>query len=34
MRSGDSKRDGFSGKLRVSNLRETVYKLSGAVKDF
>lgn len=31
LRSGESKRAGFSLELMVSNLQETVYKLSGAV---
>src|SRR4029077_12255879 len=30
MRSGDSKRAGFSVELMVSNLQETVYNLTGA----
>jgi hypothetical protein len=32
MRTGDSKRAGFSVELMVSNLQETVYKLIGAVQ--
>jgi hypothetical protein len=32
MRSGDSKKAGFSVELMVSNLQETVCKLSGAVQ--
>jgi hypothetical protein len=34
LRSGDTKRAGFSAELKISNVRQAVHKLSGKVQNY